>query len=254
MTAGDAPYGGRCGFHGFVGETRERFHSCVPRRSRLRRGRFPNRPYNRNARRAAKGQPRRPFDLVGNNIETAARVSPPPRAAAKPVIPAKAGIRNRGARRQTGVPGQSMRGFRPRRAGTGRDLSLRDVRAAAGCGCGGEDNHRGLSLRLPQSPRAAASPARKRGPTVEWRVGDAFMRPARRSAGMRVSWFRRGGSGTARLGMVVHEREAVGAAPRAGWRARGMLLYTLPDARRREEGGRARTPGDGRTWRRAIPS
>ncbi len=29
----------------------------------------------------AKGQPRRPFDPAGNNIETAARISPPPRAA-----------------------------------------------------------------------------------------------------------------------------------------------------------------------------
>ena len=104
------------------------------------RGRFPNRPCNRNARRAAagvvpcqnqnpgfrnptalseltprmtaKGQPRHPFDPAGDNIETAARVSPPARAAAKPVIPAKVGIQNRGARRRTGVPGQSMRGFR----------------------------------------------------------------------------------------------------------------------------------------------
>ncbi len=41
----------------------------------------------------------------------AARVSPPALAAAKPVVPAKAGIRNRGARRPTDVPGQSMRGF-----------------------------------------------------------------------------------------------------------------------------------------------
>ena len=38
----------------------------------------------------------------------------------KPWIPAKAGIQNRGARRQTGVPGQSMRGFRPL---MGRDRS-----------------------------------------------------------------------------------------------------------------------------------
>ncbi len=48
MTAGDSPYGGRCGFHGFVGETRERFHTCVPRRSAgMRRGRFSNRPCGR---------------------------------------------------------------------------------------------------------------------------------------------------------------------------------------------------------------
>jgi len=70
----------------------------------LQNGRFASRPYETMnprmdcrerpfARRAprfwipafagmtAKDQPRRPFDLTGNNIETAARISPPPRAA-----------------------------------------------------------------------------------------------------------------------------------------------------------------------------
>ena len=184
MTARDAPYGGRCGFHGFVGDAYMR-----PAPFPFVRGRFPNRPYNRNARRAAKGQPRRPFDLVGNNIETAARVSPPPRAAAKPVIPAKAGIQNRGARRRTGRSRSihaRVHGFvgavreppvffddtaRPpgdcpfgRRGRVVPERSLRDIRTAAGREYARRTTTGGcVPPRRTKSPRAAARRARGTG-------------------------------------------------------------------------------------------
>ena len=71
-----------------------------------------------------KGQPWRPFALIGNSIETAAKISPPANAAPAPVIPAKAGIQrfwlpsphNRAVPELWGGPGEGppLRNHKPR--------------------------------------------------------------------------------------------------------------------------------------------
>jgi len=109
----------------------------------------------------AKGQPRRPFDPVGNNIETAARISPPPRAAPESRHSGEGRSPEPGrAARERAFPANPCAGFSPAVQG---QVATRPcgtfARRRAGWEYGAKDNHRGLSLRFAPRHRRA----RKRG-------------------------------------------------------------------------------------------